>query len=278
MKKYSYKESINKIKFGVNVIFDKDIYRVIDFASKNNFSSIELWPAAPQFSPEKYSQKERRKIAKYAKTKNIQIQFHASEYLSFFANYPTIRKAYFNCLKDEIDFARSIGAVTFTVHQGSTNVFYFPKGKKVPIFRVYPKYFFKIFEENLERVSNYAKSKVVLCIENANDFEEPIMESIEKFLCKNKLFLTWDIAKSYNQNGAIKRQELDFFLRNMKSIKNVHLHDATSKSGHEIIGKGFVDFKFFFKKLKNLDVNYIIEVRPHSNALKSRANLLKILK
>ena len=116
-------------------------------------------------------------------------------------------------------------------------------------------------------------------MENANDaFQVPVMKILEKFLEKRKLFLTWDIAKTYNKDGSIKKEEMKFFLKNIESIKNVHIHDVNKVAGHQIIGKGFVDYKFFFNKLKRFDVNYIIEIRPHSNVIKSRDNLLKILK
>jgi len=267
-----------KIKFGVNIIFDKEIYSAIDFASENGFSSIELWPVAPQFLIENYSKKERTKIAKYAEKKKVQIQLHAPEDLNLFSTPQKIRKANLDYYKDLIDFGKDIKATTLTIHPGKTTVFTFPSMKIVPLFCSYPEYFLPFFKKNLEVLCNYAKNKVKLCIENADYFEEPLMKVISDILSKKKLFLTWDIAKSYNKDGTIKQREIDFFLKNIKYIKNIHLHDATSAPGHhEIIGKGFVDFKFFFEKLKNLDVNYIIEVRPHSNAIKSRANLLKIL-
>jgi sugar phosphate isomerase/epimerase len=267
-----------KIKFGLNIIYDRDFYSAIDFATKYNFDVIEVWLGVPQFFPEKYSKKERKKIVNYTKLKDIQIQLHAPEYPSLFAYHSEIRKASLSYLKTVIDFAKDLESTVLTIHPGSIGAFTFPDGKKVPLFRSYPEYFLKIFRENLEALCNFTKNKTKLCMENTDYFETPLMKIIEEFLSKNKLYLTWDVAKSYNRDGTIKKQELNFFLKNMKSIKNIHLHDATSISGHEIIGRGFVDFKFFFKKLKNLDVNYIIEVRPHSNVLKSRNNLLKILR
>lgn len=110
-------------------------------------------------------------------------------------------------------------------------------------------------------------------------FERPIRQTIQPLLKKKILFLTWDIAKSYNKEGVIKRGETNFLSKNLNAIKNIQLHDAVSRfrAGHEIIGTGFVDFKYFLNKT-NLDVNYIIEVRPHVNVLKSRTNLIKLLK
>ena len=266
-------------KIGLNIIFDKSIYDAIDFALRNNFSTIELWSSAPQFFPEKYSKKERSRIAKYAKAKNIQIQFHASASLGFFDHHSKIRKAYFDCQKEQINFARDIRVTTFTVHPGRITVFTYPPGEIFPIYHFYPKYFLKVFKDNLEKTCNFARNKVDLCIENASDaFQKPVLKIIQGLLDKDKLFLTWDIAKSYKKDGNVKKEEIDFFLKNIKKIKNVHVHDSSKIAGHQIIGKGFVDFNYFFDRLKDLDINYIIEVRPHSNVIKSRDNLFKILK
>jgi len=272
--------STNKIKFGVNIIYDENIYKAIDFALKNKFSGIELWVVSPQFLIENYSKKERAKITEYSQKKNIQIQIHAPENISLFESNKEVWKGYFNYLKELVDFGRDIKAFSLTIQSGrsSADLLTFPRGQKVLIIDSYPEYFLEVFKKNLKSISDYAKGKIFLCIENVDKFDKSVMHIVQKLLNQKRLFLTWDIAKSYNRDGTIKKEELNFFLKNIKSIKNIHLHDATSISGHEIIGKGVVDFKFFFKKLKNLDVNYIFEVRPHSNALQSRANLLKILK
>lgn len=268
----------HKIKFGLNIIFDKNIYKAIDFTSRNKFSSIELWPVAPQFLITNFSKREKRKIAEYAKRKSIQIQVHYPDNISFFEPNEEIWQGYFKYLQKLTDFAKDLNSFSLTIHPGESIFFTFPEGKKIPIIENYPKYFLGVFRRNLKSLCDYAKGKTFLCIENGNNFKNQIMKIVEEFLKKKGLFLTWDIASSYNKDGTIKKQELKFFLKNLKYIKNIHLSDATPIFHHEIIGKGVINFKFFFEKLKNLDVNYIIEVRPHLNALKSRANLLRILK
>lgn len=266
----------SRIKFGLSIIFDKDIYKAIDFASVNRFSSIELWSVAPQFLIGSFSKKEKIKISEYAKEKKIQLQLHAPEDISFFEPNEEIWQGYFLYLQKLINFARDLKAISLTIHPGELTAFTYPNKQKVSVIEKYPKYFREIFKRNLEPVCGRAKDKIFLCIENTNNFKQ-IMKVIDEFLKPQKIFLTWDIPKTYNKDGTIKKEEFRFFVQNIKTIRNIHLHDATFLSGHEIIGKGLVDFSPFFSKVKDLDVNYIIEVRPHLNVIKSRNNLLRIL-
>jgi len=82
------------------------------------------------------------------------------------------------------------------------------------------------------------------------------------------LYLTWDIGHSYE-----KKEHIDFFLNNLKYIKNSHIHDHNGKSDHQVIGTGNIDFKYYFEILKDTDASFIIEVRPKEMALLSLENL-----
>lgn len=68
-----------------------------------------------------------------------------------------------------------------------------------------------------------------------------------------------------------------FFFKNLDRVRECHLHDRTETGGHQIIGEGFVDFKYYLKTLSNYDVDYTIEVRPFKNALISFKSLRKML-
>lgn len=269
-------EAGKDIKLGLNIIYEKSIPRAVDFASQNGFSAVELWTAAPQFHPEQHSKKRRTAIAKYAQKGGVTLQIHGPEHLSFFADHPFVREAYLRAWKEQIDFAKDLKARSITIHPGAAAMLTFPGGKKISLVEAYPKYFFKFFRENLERAGNYAKGKMLFCIENTDYFERAAMNEIEKLLRKNLLYLTLDSAKLYNRDGSIKKEQLRFFVKNRKKIKNVHLHDATKAGGHEIIGKGFVDFEFLLRKFKDIGANYIIEVRPRENVLKSKSALQKL--
>lgn len=269
-----------KISLGFNVIFDSSVYEAIDFAADHGFSAIELWVSTPHFFPERYTKRARARIAAYSRAKNIQIQIHGPEDVSLFAYLPEVRKATLDYFKRLIDFANDIGAKTLTIHPGKITTFTFPEKSGMALFDFYPKYFLPIFRQNLEVLGTYAKNKVVLCLENTDHFEPPILKILEPLIKKKLIFLTWDIVKSYKKDGTIKAAELRFLLRNIKGVRNVHLHDFNKKWGHShgVIGTGFVDIRFFLKKLQGRRVNYIIEVRPHSNVLKSQKFLRQVLK
>ena len=117
----------------------------------------------------------------------------------------------------------------------------------------------------------------MFCVENS-PFTPTVMNVLSSMLKSSKVFLTLDLAKLYKADGTTHRNAEDFFFRNLDKVRECHLHDKAIKGGHQIIGRGFVDFKRYLKTLSNYDLEYTIEVRPFENALVSLKALRKILK
>ncbi|OGY75220.1 MAG: hypothetical protein A2240_01310, partial [Candidatus Jacksonbacteria bacterium RIFOXYA2_FULL_43_12] len=209
-----------KLTFGLNVIYEKSFKEAIDFAVKDGFGAIEVWASAPQFNWQKYASHERKAIASYASQNKIDLQLHGPEELSLFNFFPVLQLATLKCYRELIDFAKEIGAQTLTIHHGETTVITFQGGRKIPLFSQYPQ-ILDSFKKNLTAVARYASGKVKLCLENANHFNDPLIKKIAAGLLKKKLlFLTWDIGKSYNKDGSVKEDEVNFFVDHLSSVKN----------------------------------------------------------
>jgi len=101
---------------------------------------------------------------------------------------------------------------------------------------------------------------------------------LEEFLKTEKLFLCWDIAKTYNRDLRKNQQLEKFFLKHIPKIRQCHLHDIIPGfRAHQVIGSGELDFMEFFNQLQEAPIiDYCIEVRPREKARESLRNLQQI--
>jgi len=121
-------------------------------------------------------------------------------------------------------------------------------------------------EGALRELSGYAEGKTVLCVENA-PFNKIVTEVLDTLFLKEEVFLTWDIAKTYRQDGSQIVEVENFFLKHLDRVRECHLHDRTDKGSHEILGRGKIDFIHYLNLLGDWNIDYTIEVRPRERAL-----------
>jgi len=169
-------------------------------------------------------------------------------------------------MRELIDFAQDIQAIRVTVHLGNVPVFTMPGIGDVPISEQYPDLHKKTLEKALRYLSRYAAGKTTLCVENA-PFNDIVMDVLNALIDKEDLFLTWDIAKTYRQDGRLIAEVEDFFLKHLDKVRECHLHDRTERGSHEILGRGKIDFIRYLNLLGDRDIDYTIEVRPRERAL-----------
>jgi sugar phosphate isomerase/epimerase len=245
---------------------EKNIFDSIKYAKDNGFSSVELNVNMPIFFPENFTEKEKKEIKKYKEELGINVSLHAPEDLTLLQLQKDIRKATIKRFKDVIDFAGDIGASRLTMHVGPAVCFTLIDRKSYLDETYYDEYR-AILKESLEDLADYSVGKTILCIENSGRFPEKLVqETLEEVLETNKnLFLTWDIGHSYEN----LYNEVEFFMRHTDRIRTCHVHDNNGKSDHQITGEGGVDFQKHFEIMGTDYIDYIIEVRPRENALKS---------
>ncbi len=270
------KEVISKIKqkIGYQATFNvEDFFSAIDFAIKNNFKSVEFNLSIPTFYPEKYTRKEREKIAKYSRGNNITILLHAPEETSIFSFLDDVRKNSIKILKKVIDFGYDIGAKVVTFHLG-LGIPISSRGKMIYINKLYPNQFVSNLEDSLSELLNYANGKIILSLENVGNFGEPeTKDVIKKFLDDNQLYLTWDLGHNNLKCEAHQKQD-EFFMEYLHKIRCCHLHDNHGdRDEHLPIGEGEIDFNYYLPILANLDAYLTFEVRPKELALNCLKNL-----
>ncbi len=268
MRKISWK------RFGYHVVYDVDIYDAINFASRHGFGYIVPDLMVPRFFPERFSLQERRRIREFAASKGVSISFHGpSDYLNLGTLYPEVRKGVLDRMKLCLDFARDVGAERFTIHIDPPFDFVFA-GRKGTYLRDHWTLYKSALRQSLVEMAEYSRGEVFVCVEN-DRLSRIAMEVLEELLPTEKLFLTWDVPKSYAITGEPIVEMENFLMRHLEKVKECHLHDQKpGKYSHDILGAGKIDFSHYLKKLVPQDVHFTLEIRPRENALKS----LKILK
>jgi sugar phosphate isomerase/epimerase len=228
----------------------------------------------PRFFPERFSQKERRRIREFAASKNVSISFHGpSDYLNLGSLYPEVRKAVLDRMKLSLDFARDVGAERFTIHINPPFDFVFA-GRKGTYLKDHWIMYEDALKQNLLELAEHSRGDILVCVEN-DRLSRIAMKVLEELLPMGKLFLTWDIPKSHTDEGEPIVEVENFLMSHLEKVKECHLHDQKpGKYSHDTIGVEKIDFSHYLKMLIPQDVHFTLEIRPRENALKS----LKILK
>lgn len=268
-------------KFALQVLFDfNDIIPAIQFAYENNFSALEINLNNFHFFFQIEKKEERKKILNISKEKKIDLLFHAPEGISLFLINEEIRNFSLNFYKKIFDYLSEIEAKRMTIHLGSDFTFGI-SGEKLQTYQVYQKEYEDYFDNIFFEIKDYIKKNrnLFFCVENVGGFRYPfILNLLEKYLGDN-FALTLDTGHINRLEKEKRTIEINFFERNRNFIKTCHLHDNDgSWDQHNIIGKGNIDFLYYFRLLKDNDCYFIFEVRPKESAVISYENFIKMLK
>ncbi len=261
---------LNRLAYAAT-LGQENIFEVLDFAKDNNFSAVEINLNVPVFFPEKYNADERRQIKERVENQGIKLSFHAPEDIPLYHLHPSVRRAGLERLKECIDFASQIGGEKITIHPGES-VCFTQTDKKIFLLDIYRDRFANLFHQSLVEIREYARGKIMPCIENVGNFNGMIRNVLGELLAEGDLFLTWDIGHSYGQ-----RDNQEFFIQNLQYVKNCHIHDHNGVQDHQVIGDGKIDFIYYLKLLENLETSFVLEIRPVGQALISRERLVEIL-
>lgn len=260
-----------------HAVYDESILAALHYAQENDFAGVQVADETLHLSFEHLSERDVTEIRNFLDTNEIRMSLHAlDDTTSLFVPSPILREgihAYYHAL---FTFAHAVNAQIVTIHMGSMTAF---PTDTVPE-RKYPEHDLPISTEivrrSLDRLVEEASGRFTLCVENYQ-LEPSAFELLEPYIAEDKLFLCWDIAKSYG-----KPELEDYFWSHMKAVKQVHLHDIRTVDGrlrsHRVIGTGEIDFARYLKLLQEADVlDYCIEVRPREKAVESLRALRLIL-
>jgi sugar phosphate isomerase/epimerase len=250
----------NKLyKLGMRAVHQKDIKTAIIEAKKNGFDVLEIHLTSPQFLPQNYTNEQLSDLKALAIKNNIILQTHSEIGQSMLLADNTLRDAEKKKLKKMIDFSRKLGAVSLTLHPGKAPSYYSGPGKSTNNDNVYVKYYNMLFEDSIKHIVSIAPKDLFICIENTDNFKTDYQKILSAYLKTGKVFLTWDIMKSYSSFQPEKKLHEDrmmFLKKNIQYVRNFHI-SGPSHGGLEGHEDAFITF---FEMFKDKNVPMIIEI------------------
>jgi sugar phosphate isomerase/epimerase len=260
-------------------VYESSIAEAVRFASENGFSGVQIPVELPHLSFESLSHSDIGHIRTLKERLGVRLVLHAHDQTaSLWETNSFLQegiRSYYHALAD---FADRVEARIITVHIGGPTQY----GTDTEPRRLLPaedeELYRSTFRQNLEHLISQVRGPTTLCVENY-DCDRSGLELLEPYLTDHSLALCWDIAKTYDDVLDVNREMEEFFWRNARYIKQVHLHDKRPHGqSHLTIGTGGIDFKSVLGRLSDYDIlDYCIEVRPAGQARKSLENLRRLL-
>jgi sugar phosphate isomerase/epimerase len=249
----------NPYQLGMRAVHQKNLKTAILEAKKNGFEFLEIHFSSPQFLPQNYTGEQAREIKLFAEKQGIVLSTHSEIGQSLILTDSFSREAEKKKLKRMVDFSRKIGAVNLTLHPGKASAYYSGPGKSTSNEELYTKYYMEIFEDSIKHLVSIASKDLCICIENTDNFSLGYQKILSKYLKTGKLFLTWDIMKSFSSHKPemkLYEDRVSFLKRNIKYVKNLHI----SGPSHGGLHSHEKDFTVFFDLFKNKNIPMIIEI------------------
>ncbi len=264
-----------------HVIYDESLESALETAAAHNWTGIVPDISVPRFSPDQCSSVEREELRNLSDDLKMEWGFHApGDDVSLTSTFPLIRKGILDYFKSIIDFARDVSSTktNMVVHSGVTPSFRKVESKQDDFTASHHDLFRATLCENLEDLMSYGAPDVEIVLENYKwgNLEHEAIHT----LVPRGLKLCLDVAKLYRPNMVLIQDDWSVFEEFKDAIEVVHLHDWSPNYGsHQIIGSGLIDFKRAIAFLSSITRNlqYVMEVRPHSAASESLSKLESLL-
>lgn len=260
----------NKIyQLGMRAVHQKDLRTAILEAKENGFNVLEIHFSSPQFLPQNYTSEKAKEIKLFAQEQGIILSTHSEIGQSLILTDNLSREAEKKKIKRMVDFSCKIGALNLTLHPGKASAYYSGPGKSTSNEDLYGKYYAELFEDSIKHLVSVASQKLCICIENTDNFSLVYQKILSKYLKSGKLFLTWDIMKSFSSHKPemkIYEDRVSFLKRNAKYVRNLHI-SGPSHGGLDGYEK---DFLFFFEFFKGKNIPMIIEIVSLSETIQAK--------
>ncbi len=259
----------NLYKLGMRAVHQKNIKTAIVEAKKNGFYMVEIHLTSPQFLPQNYTALQLSEIKSLAQKSGIALSTHSEIGQSLILADNILREATKKQLKKMVEFSRAIGAINLTLHPGKAPSYYSGPGKSMTNDNVYIKHYNSLFEDSIKHLVSIAPKDLCICIENTDNFRADYQKILSTYLKTGKLFLTWDIMKSFSSFQTEKKLYEDrmlFLKKNIRYVRNLHISGPSHAglAGHE------EHFVSFFEMFKNKNIPMIIEIISLEEAVQAK--------
>lgn len=253
----------------------------VQYAAKNDWTSVVPDIGVPAFSPDKISSEERARLREMSRELSIGWGFHAAgDNISLFSTYPPIRTGIIQYFKQTINLAREIstGPTNVVIHAGTPPKFKKARNQPDNYNEMHRDFYAQTLRENITALIEHAFPHVRIAIENTG-WNSLIRDVIRSLLPKG-LKLCLDIPKLYGPGFKILEEDWNFIKEHKGFIEVVHIHDIDPTLGsHQVIGEGILDFERYLRFLSEIQTKpqYVFEVRPREAAHESLLKLGRLL-
>jgi len=264
---------------GYQAVYDTDFFDATTFASDNGFDYVSFDLNVPRFYIDQLDADALECIRQHAERLGVGLAFHApGDNVSLFSDYPSIRDGILKHFAAIVNAAERLGARHLTVHTGAYPSFKKANEAEDAFITEYRERFSTVLYDNLSFLADMTHS-VLLCVENYG-FTGLTMGVVERLLSdSDRVFLTWDIAKTYDASLRLNDRVETFMRAHPARIREVHVHDIIPGfRSHQIVGQGGIDFLRYATIINSPDVAVTFEVRPREAAKVSRDNLIALLR
>jgi sugar phosphate isomerase/epimerase len=270
-------------RLGLQILFDfSSIVDAIGFCSDNGLAVLELNLGNIEFQRQLAHVRERGRIRAAALRQGVALAIHAIDGPSFFIPSDKVRAASVRLLKQELDWARGIGARNVVMHLGFDMNFGMARDQGIKGSRdqvagrgrytheEFPEYYAVALADSLTELKAYSRGRARLSVENVGGFRYGLTPPILSRLLGGNLGLCLDVGHVNVQRPEHRVKELAFFRKHRQSIFHSHVHDNSGlRDEHSALGRGRIDFLPFFRLLAKTDALVVFEVRPKEAALES---------
>lgn len=257
---------MNKYKFGIRAVHQKDIKTAIIEAKQNGFEALEIHFSSPQFLPQNHTSTKLEEIKEFAQKNGIILQTHSEIGQSLIQADDFMRKAEKLKLERMVSFSKAIGARCLTLHPGNATGYLSEKGF-LGNDNIYPVFYKSLFENSLKHVVSIAPKDLFICIENTDSFVL-LQKILEKYLKSNKVFIAWDMMKSFTESAhpVFRKDQWKFMNKNINYVRNVHI----SGPKHGGIKGWKKKYLKFLKLLQDRHLPLVIEILSLREAIETR--------
>ncbi len=223
---------------------------------------IELNMNLPQYQLDKIDLDYFKSIAdKYG----IYYTFHLDENLNVCDFNPYVAGAYIKTVADTIEIAKRLNIRVLNMHMAKGVYFTLPD-RKVLLFSEYKEQYLKSiidFRDMCEIA--IGDSKIKICIENCDGYEDFQKEAIELLLESDVFALTFDVGHNHGIGGT----DEEFIMKHTERLTHIHLHDAEGRKNHLALGTGEIDIQKYINFAKEQNCRVVLETKTIDGLKKS---------
>ena len=258
------------MKYGMPTLVEcRDLEHCANIAKEAGIDFIEINMSFPQYQPHMLAVEEAKRIAKKY---GVSYTIHADELLNPFDFNPVVRDAYFNVMKNTIQFAKALSMPVINMHL-LRGVYVTLPDKVILLTDVYSDQYISLVKDFIalcEREIGDSDLKIAIENVDTNAFTKSQIEALPLFMESPVFALTLDTGHDICLDG----KDRHVFEKYPEKLRHMHLHDCgTDKHPHLALGTGIVDVNKSLSILAT-DGTCVIEVKTIAG-LKESVQYLK---